>query len=86
VGEKKLETIILTNDQSTSLAITRFTIGGTNAGDFTETNNCGKNVQGGEDCTITVKFDPAASGTRSGTLTITDGAGTQTVKLNGTGK
>lgn len=85
VGKTKSETIILTNDQATSLSITSFTIGGTNASDFTETNTCGTSRKAGWDCTITVKFDPAATGTRSGTLTIKDGAGTQTVQLNGTG-
>jgi FG-GAP-like repeat/Abnormal spindle-like microcephaly-assoc'd, ASPM-SPD-2-Hydin/FG-GAP repeat len=86
VGSKKSETVILTNDEAASLAISSVTIGGTDAGDFSETNNCGSSRKAGWDCTITVTFKPTATGTRSATLTIKDGAGTQTVALNGTGK
>lgn len=86
VASKKSATVILTNDQGKSLAITNITVGGTNAGDFTETNTCGKTRKPGWDCTVTVTFDPTATGARTATLTIADGAGTQTVQLNGTGK
>jgi hypothetical protein len=37
------------------------------------------------DCQIQVSFKPAQPGPATGTLTLTDGAGTQTVDLNGTG-
>jgi hypothetical protein len=84
-GKAKSETVILTNDQATSLSITSITVGGTDPGDFKETNTCGTSLKAGWECTITVKFDPTAAGTRSATLTIKDGAGTQTVQLNGTG-
>jgi hypothetical protein len=86
VGDKKPETVILTNDQTTVLTITSITIGGTDPGDFSETNTCGTSRKAGWDCTITVTFKPAATGARSATLSIKDGAGTQTVELAGTGK
>ena len=86
VGAKKAETVILTNNQKTSLAITSVTLGGTDPGDFSETNTCGTSRKAGWDCTITVDFKPTATGARSATLTIKDGAGTQTVQLAGTGK
>ena len=86
VATKKSATVILTNNQTKSLAITSITVGGTNASDFTETNNCGVNRKPGWDCTITVTFDPTATGARTGTLSIVDAVGTQTVQLNGTGK
>ncbi len=86
VGKAKSETVLLTNNQTSSLGITSLTLGGANPGDFTETNTCGKTLDAGFECTITLKFTPAATGTRSATLTIKDGAGTQTVQLNGTGK
>jgi adhesin/invasin len=86
VGSKKTETVILTNDQMTSLAINSLTIGGTDAGDFSETSNCGSSRKAGWDCTITVTFKPTATGARSATLSIKDGAGTQTLQLSGTGK
>jgi hypothetical protein len=82
----KSATVVLTNDQSTSMSVTSFTITGTNASDFSETNNCGTSVKAGAYCTVTVKFTPAATGARTATLSIKDGVGTQTVALSGTGK
>jgi hypothetical protein len=86
VGKSKSETVILTNDQTSSLSVTSFTLGGTNPGDFSETNTCKTSLQAGWECTITVKFTPTVTGARSATLTIKDGAGSQTVQLSGTGK
>jgi hypothetical protein len=86
VGAKKAETVILTNNQSTSLAISGVTLGGTDPGDFTEKSTCGTSRKAGWDCTITVTFIPTATGSRTATLNIKDAAGTQTVQLNGTGK
>jgi hypothetical protein len=85
VGTTKAQTVILTNDQTKSLSITSITVGGTNAGDFSETNNCGTSRKPGWDCTVTVKFTPTATGTRTATLNIVDAVGTQTVQLSGTG-
>jgi hypothetical protein len=86
VGSKKAETIILTNDQSTSLAISGLTLGGTDPGDFKETSTCKTSREPGGDCTITVTFEPTTTGARTATLNIKDSAGTQTVTLSGTGK
>lgn len=59
------------------------------SGDFNQTNNCGS-VAIGSSCTINVTFSPTQTGTRTGTLTITDNnagiAGSQqAVSLTGTG-
>src|SRR5579863_300095 len=86
VAAKKAETVILTNDQSTSLAISSITIGGTDPGDFSAKSTCGSSRKAGWDCTITVTFTPTATGARSATLNIKDAVGTQTVQLSGTGK
>jgi hypothetical protein len=86
VGSKKPETVILTNNQKTSLAITSYTLGGTDPGDFTEKSTCGTSRKAGWDCTITVTFTPTVTGARSATLSIKDALGTQTVQLSGTGK
>jgi hypothetical protein len=86
VATNKALTVTLTNNRKSALAITSFTLGGTNPGDFTETSNCGTSRKGGWDCTITVTFTPTATGARSATLSILDAVGTQTVQLNGTGK
>jgi hypothetical protein len=63
------------------------TIAGTNAGDFTQTNNCGSQVAAGASCTISVVFTPSALNSRSATLTIADNAvpATQSIALLGTG-
>jgi hypothetical protein len=86
VASKKAETVVLANDQSTSLAITSITLGGTDPGDFSETSNCGTSRKAGWDCTITVTFKPTATGARTAALNIKDAVGTQVVQLNGTGK
>jgi FG-GAP-like repeat len=86
VGAKKAETVILTNNQKTSLAITSITLGGTDPGDFTEASTCGSSRKAGWDCTITVTFKPTVTGARSATLSIKDAVGTQVVQLSGTGK
>jgi hypothetical protein len=81
VGASKAETIILTNNQSSALAITSITKGGTDPGEFTEANNCGASRLPGHDCTITVTAKPTVAGAQTATLSIKDGAGTQTVQL-----
>ncbi len=86
VGAKKAETVILTNDQSTSLAISGITLGGADAGDFSESSKCSTSRKAGWDCTITVTFKPTVTGARSATLNIKDAVGTQIVQLSGTGK
>lgn len=53
-------------------------------GPFSQTNNCGS-LAAGASCTIQVVFTPIALGTATGSLTITDDAGTQTVTLSGNG-
>jgi beta-lactam-binding protein with PASTA domain len=66
------------------------TVTGTNASDFTTTNNCaysGYSLPAGTSCYIYVQFTPGGAGARSATLTFTDsaGTGTQTLALSGTG-
>ena len=55
------------------------------AGDFSETNNCSVAVPGGQKCDINVVFTPTATGTRTGTLTVTFGGNipSQTIPLIG---
>ena len=56
-------------------------------GDFAQVNNCPATLAASSSCTINVTFTPTASGTRSGTLTVSDGAwnSPQSVNLTGTG-
>ena len=49
-------------------------------------NGCGTtSLAANSDCPLQVEFAPTTAGVFTGQLTLTDGAGTQTVQLNGTG-
>ncbi len=79
--------VTLTNVSANSVAITLISIIGTNAGDFSQSNNCGSSVAGKGSCTINVKFKPTATGARSGAVTVTDNGGgsPQSIPVSGTG-
>jgi hypothetical protein len=57
------------------------------SGDFGQTNDCGTAVLPSVGCTIAVTFSPTATGTRTGAITINDGApgSPHQVSLTGTG-
>ena len=80
------QSVTLSNTGAVALTITSIAV----IGDFAETNNCGSSVPTSGSCVISLTFTPAASGTRNGTLTVTDNSGgvsgtTQTASLSGTG-
>ncbi len=83
--------ITLTNSGTGPLTISSIAVGGTNAGDFSQTNTCPVSpatLAPAANCTITPSFKPTATGARGpATLTTTDDANptTQTVTLSGTG-
>jgi sugar lactone lactonase YvrE len=54
-------------------------------GPFGQTNNCAGSIASGASCTIQVTFTPTVVGSASGTITISDNAGTQNVNLAGNG-
>jgi len=55
------------------------------SGDFSASSNCGAQILAGAHCAISVVFKPTLTGSRSGTLTLTDGIGVQNVRLSGIG-
>ena len=73
----------ITNNQSITLNITGISA----TGDFTQTNTCQQPLAAHTSCTISVFFTPSTTGTRTGTLTITDDANNspQSVALAGIG-
>jgi hypothetical protein len=77
----------LTNSESSALSITGMAITGTNASDFTESTTCGPSLAAGASCSISVTFNPATTGARTGSLTVTDSApnSPQAIALSGTG-
>ena len=56
------------------------------SGDFkVSANSCATTLAPGVGCTLSIEFVPTASGARTGTLTVTDSAGSQSAQLSGTG-
>jgi hypothetical protein len=81
------KTVTVTNEMKTALTIDSVAFSGTDAGDYAQTNTCGSSLAAAAKCTISVTFTPAATGTRTASLIVTDSASTspQTVALTGTG-
>jgi hypothetical protein len=80
------KTVLVTNDEKTSLAISKVALGGTDPGDFSFKSACPSSLLTGAYCSVSVSFKPTTTGTRTATLSITDGVGTQTVSLTGAGE
>jgi len=74
-------TSTLQNNGTVALGITSLVA----SGDFAQTNNCGASLAPGASCTITASFVAKATGTRYGTVTITDSDGASPHVLNLTG-
>ena len=82
------QTVTLTNTGTAAMTISSLTIAGTNASDFGEVaDTCGSSLAAGGACTVEVAFTPAAAGSFTATLSITDNAtgSPQSVTLSGTG-
>ena len=79
--------ITLSNTGTAALNITNIGITGADPSDFTQTNTCPASLAVGTSCTISVTFTPAATGTRTASVSITDNAlrSPQFVLLTGTG-
>jgi uncharacterized repeat protein (TIGR02543 family) len=81
------KTITLSNPGGTALGITGFTFAGADPHDFSETNACPASLAPKGNCVITVTFKPAAKGSRTATMVVTDTAqnSPQSISLSGTG-
>ncbi|HEV2463215.1 MAG TPA: choice-of-anchor D domain-containing protein [Acidobacteriaceae bacterium] len=80
--------VYLKNNGTAAIAMSRPSISGGNSTDFAVTaNTCGTQLAASATCYVTVIFAPTATGTRTSTLSFTDGAGNspQNVALSGTG-
>jgi len=81
------KTVTLTNSGTATLNITAIAITGANATDFAQTHTCGATLAVAASCTFSVTFKPAATGTRSASISVTDNSGgsPQLVPLTGVG-
>lgn len=81
------QTATLTNTGNATLTITSLAVTGLNKTDFAQTNNCGTSVAAGSSCSISVTFDPTATGPRKASVTVNDNApgSPQSISLTGTG-
>ena len=79
------QTVVMTNTGNAELSVNSVT---TSVADFGTLSTCTNAIQPGENCAIGVFFDPTASGTRAGTLTISDNAvgSPHTLSLSGAGQ
>lgn len=83
VGDNPSADIVVTNTDGIFVGISKITKTGSST--FTQTNNCGSGLAPYGTCTITVTFTPMAVGTVTGTLTVTEAAGTaHKIPLSGT--
>ncbi|HEV2279211.1 MAG TPA: choice-of-anchor D domain-containing protein [Acidobacteriaceae bacterium] len=82
-------TAVLTNNYGSGFTISGIAVSGTNASDFTESDNCPR-TSGGftSSCTINVTFKPGYTTPEAARIVITDTANNspQTVYLSGTGQ
>lgn len=81
------QTTTLTNVGAGPLLLTGASIKGTNAGDFSQTNNCPASLAQGASCNINVTFTPTSDGALAATLRVGDAGAPQLqgVTLKGTG-
>ncbi len=77
------QTVTLTNTGTAPLSITSINI----SGDFAQTNSCPASLAVGAKCVILVTFTPAATGSRTGALSVADNASgsPHNVNLKGNG-
>jgi RHS repeat-associated protein len=81
------QTATLSNTGNAPLTISGITLGGTNPGDFAQSNTCGTSLAAGSSCTISVTFTPGSASSFTATLSVADDASgsPQTTTLSGTG-
>jgi len=58
----------LTNTGGAAMTLSGISVSGTNAGDFSQANNCGTQVAAAANCQISVTFTPSGIGARNASL------------------
>jgi hypothetical protein len=77
------QTVTVTNPNSTAVTVSSVSISGA----FAQTSTCPSSLPGNGSCTVSVQFEPTATGAASGTLSVASSAPSSplTVALTGTG-
>ena len=85
VGKTDSRQILLTNRGNTDIGINGVTLGGRDANQFMETNDCGSSLPAHSSCTLTLVFKPTKRGTPVAGVTIrdTDPLSPQQIVLHG---
>ena len=80
------KTVTVSNSGTGSLRINGVSLGGANANQFTQTNNCPANLAAGASCTVNVRFAPNQKGAKTASLNVNVAAPatSQSVTLTGT--
>lgn len=82
------QTVTITNIGTSNLTITSLSLGGTDAGAFSQTNNCdGQTLASGDSCTATVTFSSSVVGDFNATLLVaSNSSGTPFLVLLGSAR
>lgn len=88
VGTPSSLPLVITNTTSSAVTFNNVSKSGTNAADFTQSNNCAPSIAANGSCTITVTFKPGAAGTRAATLKVStsDPGSPQSITMTGVGQ
>ena len=80
------QSLTLSNSGNAALTVSKVGLAGTDAGDYSETNNCGATLAVNASCQVSISFTPTAQGTRTAVLDVNDNApgSPQTVAISGT--
>ena len=81
------QSVTVTNNGTAALTITSINVTGADASSFVFSDNCGTSLAAGANCSIHGHFAPAAGGSLTASITITDSAASspQSIALSGTG-
>ena len=74
VGDNPSQDLTITNTNGVPVGISHLALTGSST--FTQTNNCAATLGPDASCTVTITFIPTVIGTFTGTLTVTESAGT----------
>jgi len=81
--DSSAQTVTVTNPGSSAASVSSVSV----SGPFAQTNTCGSSIAAGGSCTVSVRYEPTATGNATGTLSVASSAtgSPLTVPLSGTG-